>query len=470
MSNASPKNDDLDAQKKLRAAWDDVIALLGEARDAIDQPQLMPAPPSDRNLAEGYRYLMGFVHNAVERVFHQDPVRPHFRNALSIVTRSTIDNPDAIYFSTPIDGQKTYRLRGEMGDSRHWRGEAQAPTGRKAPHYMIFEASWGCLAGDSGNLQELRPGMKTQTGRIDCSSIRVEADGCFEILFAPERPAGYDGNFVSTLKVVRQPHPTKPDTPPERYAEYISGRQIFDDWAREDAVHFEMVQLGAEGTAPAAYSSDAAAAQLRAFGETVRNQIQFWNAFWTIPMGTYGPRPGSIPGVAFPRNDFNTINAASAATGGGMSTNLYAGGVGEIGPDEAIIIENRIKKKPNYLGFQLGNLWGESLEYANRCSSRNGFQSQVDADGVIRLVVAHEDPGVKNWLDTTGQPVFFMSPRWAYSKTPDPSDWPSISMKVVKLKDVLAALPVDTKRVTPEERRQEIAIRQRHVVKRYRVF
>jgi hypothetical protein len=43
-------------------------------------------------------------------------------------------------------------------------------------------------------------------------------------------------------------------------------------------------------------------------------------------------------------------------------------------------------------------------------------------------------------------------------------------MKVVKAKDVLASLPVDTKRVTPEERRQEIAIRQRHVVKRYRVF
>jgi hypothetical protein len=464
------KSGAVDAQKKLKAAWDELIERLGEARDAIDQPHLMPPPPSDRNLAEGYRYLMGFVHNAVERVFHQDPVRPHFRNALSIITRSTIDNPDAIYFSTPIDGSKTYRLRGEMGDARHWKGEAPAPTGRKAPHYMIFEASWGCLAGDSGTLQELRPGMKTQTGRIDSSSIQVDPDGSFEILFAPERPAGYTGNFVPTLKVVKQPHPTKPETPPERHAEYISGRQIFGDWAREDAVHFEMEQLGAEGTAPAVYDSEQAAAQLRLFGETVRNQIQFWNAFWTIPMGTYGPRPGSLPGIAFPRNAFNTINAASAATGGGMSTNLYAGGIGEIGPDEAIIVENRIKKKPNYIGFQLGNLWGESLEYANRVSSRNGHQTRVDSDGVIRLVIAHQDPGVHNWLDTTGQPVFFLSPRWAYSQTPDPSDWPSISMKVVKFAELMSHLPADTKRVSPEERRREIAIRQRHVTKRYRVF
>jgi hypothetical protein len=80
-------NGSKDARKDLRAAWDDMIRRLQEARDGIDQPEWMPPPPSDRNLAEGYRYLMGHVHAAVERAFHQDPVRPHFRNALSIITR-----------------------------------------------------------------------------------------------------------------------------------------------------------------------------------------------------------------------------------------------------------------------------------------------------------------------------------------------------------------------------------------------
>ena len=60
--------------------------------------------------------------------------------------------------------------------------------------------------------------------------------------------------------------------------------------------------------------------------------MHFWNAFWTILMGTYGHREGGIPGVEFSRNAFNTINAASGATGGGMGTNLYAGGVFELGP------------------------------------------------------------------------------------------------------------------------------------------
>ncbi len=463
-------NGSKDARKDLRAAWDDMIRRLQEARDGIDQPEWMPPPPSDRNLAEGYRYLMGHVHAAVERAFHQDPVRPHFRNALSIITRSTIDNADAIYFYAPIDGRASYLLRGEMGDARHWRGDAPAPTGRKAPHYLIFEASWGVLAGDSGDLSELRAGMKSQTGRIDSSAIRVEDDGSFEILFAPERPAGHTGNFVSTLKVVNRPHPVDPTIPPERYANYVSGRQLFYDWEREDAIHFEMVQLGAEGTASEPYTPEAAVGEIRRFGEIVKNQMHFWNAFWTILMGTYGEREGTIPGLGFPRNAFNAMSSASGATGGGMSTNLYAGGVAELGPDEALIVENRIKVPPQYIGFQLGNLWGESIEYANRVGSRNGHQTRVDDDGVIRLVIAHRDPGVPNWVDTTGHPEVFMSPRWAYSATPDPADWPTITAKKVPFAEVRRHLPENTPILTPEQRRREIAVRQRHVRKRFRCF
>ena len=459
-----------DPREVLRAAWERMLGELALARDAIDTPALMPPPPSARNLAEGYRYLMGFVHSAVERAFHEDPLRPHFRNALSIVTRSTVDNPDAIYFFAPIDGRRSYRLRGEIGDSRHWRGEPPAPTGRKAPHYLIFEASWGCLAGDSGELGELRPGMKTQTGRLDSSRIAVDPDGSFEILIAPERPEGYTGNFIRTLKHVSQPHPVDPAIPAGRYANYLSGRQLFNDWDREDAIHFEISTVDGEGSWQGAYSVEAAAAQIERFGALVRGQMHFWNAFWTIPMGTYGPRKGTIPGVGMPRNAFNTVNAASAATGGGMSTNLYAGGVFELGPDEALVIENRIKLPAQYTGFQLANLWGESLEYANAQSSLNGHQSHIDPDGVIRLVIAHRDPGVPNWLDTTGQPEGFMSPRWAYSEQPATEHWPEISARKVPFEEIRSHLHPATPALGPEERRRVIAARQRHVRKRYRVF
>ncbi|HEB89358.1 MAG TPA: hypothetical protein ENI85_07285 [Deltaproteobacteria bacterium] len=459
-----------EAKESLHRAWDEMLAALGEAREAIDQPEWMPPPGSDRNLAEGYRYLMGFVHAGVERAFHSDPLRPRFRNALSDITRGTIDNADAIYFYAPIDGRESYRLRGEMGDARHWRGAEPAATGRRAPHYMIFEVSQGSMAGDSGDLSELRPGMKTQTGMIDSGAIEVDEDGSFEILLAPQRPDGYEGNFVSTLKIVDRPHPVDPSIGRERYATLVSGRQIFNDWAREDPVHFEIERLGDDGTPPEPYAPDRAARDLRDFGRIVRNQVRFWNAFWTIPMGTYGIREGSIPGVAFPRNAFNRVNSASAATGGGMATNLYAGGVAELAPDEALIVENRIRVPPSYVGFQLSNLWGESIEYAHRVGSRNGHQSHVDDDGVIRFVIAHEDPGIQNWLDTSGHREVFMAPRWAYSRTPDPEDWPTISARKVEFAEIREHLPADTKTFTPDERRQEIAIRRRHVAKRFRSF
>lgn len=458
-----------DPEKDLRAAWDDLIQDLQDARNAIDQPELMPPPTTPRNLAEGYRYLMGFVHSAVERAFHEDPRRPHFRNVLSIINRATIDNADAIYFAAAIDGRNSYVISGQVEDHRVWRGEPPAPTGRKAPHYVIFEATSGVLAGDSGTLLELRPGVKTQTGRLDSSGIEVDAEGRFEILLAPERPEGHEGNFISTLKVVRHAHPDDPDLGPERYANYVSGRQLFYDWEREDAIHLAIRQLDADEPA-AAYTPERAAAELRRCGELLRGQMHFWNAFWTIPMGTYGPREGGIPGVEFPRNDFNTMNAAAGATGGGMSTNLYCGGVFELEPDEALIIENRIQRDPQYIGFQIGNLWGESMEYGERLGSLNGYQAEPDADGVIRLVIAHEDPGVPNWIDTSGHREGFLTPRWAYSEQPPTEEWPTITATKVPFAEIRTHLPAETRSVSSEERRAQLAVRREHVQKRFRAF
>jgi len=94
----------------------------------------------------------------------------------------------------------------------------------------------------------------------------------------------------------------------------------------------------------------------------------------------------------------------------------------------------------------------------------------TDADGIIRIVLSQQDPGVPNWIDTTGHREGFMSPRWAYSETPEPQDWPVVSAKKVPLSEVWQHLPDTTPSVTGEQRREEIRIRQQHVQNRYRVF
>jgi hypothetical protein len=70
------------AKAELRAAFDEMMAALARARDAIDDPALHGPPASARNLAEGYRYLMSQVYNAIERGFFEDPRFPYVRRAL----------------------------------------------------------------------------------------------------------------------------------------------------------------------------------------------------------------------------------------------------------------------------------------------------------------------------------------------------------------------------------------------------
>jgi hypothetical protein len=372
------------------------------------------------------------------------------------IAKSTIDNADAIYFSMPIDGNQSYWIRGRAADTRHWRGEPRAASGRLAPQYLIFECASG-FAGDSGSLAELRPGTRAMSGMLDVSKLRVGPDGGFEILCAPERPPGFAGNFLQS-RVERRGQTW--------VGAYVSGRQLFYDWEREDPVEFGITRIGAEREHPPVLDPAAAARSLRRVGELARAQVQFWNEFYDVLLETHGDRNGD--GKRFmPRNAFNEPNAASGATGGGMSTNIYAGGVYELAEGEALVIESFMPVEPMYIGMHLSNFWGESFDYANRITSLNGFQSERDPDGAIRWVIAHRDPGVPNWLDTTGHPEGFMAPRWAYFEKPPPEQWPRISASKVRFDEIRAHLPPATRSVSSEERIAQIRIRQQHVQRRF---
>jgi hypothetical protein len=447
----------------LRAAWDDLLANLHAARDAIDDPARHAPPSSDRNLAEGYRYLLGSVHGTIGRMLG-DPLFPAFRRAIEPIDKSTIDNADAVYLCAPIDGNHSYRLQGRAGDTRHWRGEAPAATGRKAPRYVIFETPSGYV-GDSGSIAELRPGTRANGGVLDSSKLEVDADGRFEILFAPERPAGHRGNFLATKATRRVKRPDGSAEPVDFVSRWIVLRELFHDWEREDLLDLELTRVGAAGAHPAPLDPAAAAAQLRRIGEVVRNQLFYWNEFYAVTLETYADQNGD--GKRFmPRNDLNPPNPGVVF--GGQATNLYAGGVFELAPDEALLIEVTVPVPPAYAGFHLSNLWGESLDIANHQSSLNGQQVEVDADGVQRDVVAHADLGLANWIDTTGLPVGFLSLRWTYAAKPDAV--PTTRVTRLRSSEVRAQLPANTRHVTPDERRERIRVRQAHVQRRYRHY
>ena len=53
------ENPDPNAAALLEDAWSELIAGLNDARAMLGDPEIHPPVATDRNLAEGYRYLLG---------------------------------------------------------------------------------------------------------------------------------------------------------------------------------------------------------------------------------------------------------------------------------------------------------------------------------------------------------------------------------------------------------------------------
>lgn len=96
----------------------------------------------------------------------------------------------------------------------------------------------------------------------------------------------------------------------------------------------------------------------------------------------------------------------------------YAMGSFDLADDEALIIEGR---SPQCAFWNLC-LWNQFLHTYNYDYERvtiNGGQVQYEPDGSWRIVVAHRDPGMPNWLSTAGHPRGRLWFRWFY-----PADTP----------------------------------------------
>ena len=79
----------------------------------------------------------------------------------------------------------------------------------------------------------------------------------------------------------------------------------------------------------------------------------------------------------------------------------YSMGPFQLGPGEALVIEGRFPP----CAFANVVLWNKQLaafEYRDRRVSLNRVQTKLEPDGSFRMVIAHRDPGVPNWLDTEG--------------------------------------------------------------------
>lgn len=110
-----------------------------------------------------------------------------------------------------------------------------------------------------------------------------------------------------------------------------------------------------------------------------------------------------------------------------------------------------------YWNIQIGPMWYESLDPACWLQSCNDHQAFIGDDRVFRAVIAHRDPGVRNWLDTGGFHEGVVLCRFQFPERPVPQP----RTRVIPFDSVASILPPQTPRVSPDERRREMA-RRRH--------
>jgi hypothetical protein len=83
----------------------------------------------------------------------------------------------------------------------------------------------------------------------------------------------------------------------------------------------------------------------------------------------------------------------------------------ELADDEMLLVEVT-PPECEYWMIALHNHWMETLDYVHHQSTLNCQSAELEADGSVRFAVAHEDPGLPNWLDTAGHARGTVGVRW----------------------------------------------------------
>jgi hypothetical protein len=224
-------------------------------------------------------------------------------------------------------------------------------------------------------------------------------------------------------------------------------REYYFDWRPLPPALLTIQRVDTAGTATGPLDPARVGEMLDAAATMLEHSIVYWNDWIEEQRARIGTNVLSAPG----------------ASAGGSSRIVYGFGFFDLADDEAWLIETDAPDADAF-DFQLYSLaWFETLDFPNRVTSRNHTQTAIDSDGRIRLVVAHRDPGVANWIDTEGRQEAMFTYRWIKTRST-----PTATARVVKLSELDSLLPADTARVDAEERRREIIRRQAHIAWRYR--
>ena len=115
------------------------------------------------------------------------------------------------------------------------------------------------------------------------------------------------------------------------------------------------------------------------------------------------------------------FSQATYLSNGGVADRHFAFGVWEVPPDQALVLEFT-PPDCEYWIFQLCNMWQENLDnYEDGQGYVTKFTARHEADGLVRVVIAADDPGVAaNWISPFGHVKGGMGLRLIKTQSPPP--------------------------------------------------
>lgn len=329
-----------DARQQAEDAWDRFTALLSEARDVVTGPL---GGRDERELAEGLRHLTRLTSVAVEMIVEKgDPARPAFTRWMSPWRKLMGDNPGTIYDAAVLSPDLTYRITGHRGGA----------------DYLGI-----CLYGTGEG------GSRRVVANID-TEIVYDADGAFEVVLDDLEAD------VTDLLV----------------------RQYFRTSGAQEATYEIVAEPGAGAPPPLAL--DDLAARLERAGQWVRDLVEVEATVSALSEqgAAEEMRAPAVAGVhEMGEIDWDVVNRVQPTPAMHYSGGWFA----DLGDDEAILIEGTLPDAA-YVSAQWLTRWMESGDYLHHTVALTGDQIECGPDGGFTVVIAHRDPGVPNWLETTG--------------------------------------------------------------------
>lgn len=311
---------------------------------------------TEQEAAEGMRWLLRVIAMSVEVAADANPRMPHFQRMDTLVRKVGGDNPDAEYEFVAIDGQYDYKITGNVGSVRYLG--------------LTFNAGQGNTP-------------RRQFAYLSDKTLNLDEAGNFTLILSQEAP-DIPGQWVQTPA----------DASGILVRQYIAQRE------HEELPSFHIEVLG--DVLPFRPVTDQ---------EVADAIIGTSYAFFSLTTLHHRVLPELMEKTNF------FIEATSENLGGAISgnDNLYMIGSYQLADDEALLMRVQ-PPDTRYWNIALESRWHEIADYLHRPTSLTLDEVQYSEDGSVEFVVAHQDPGHPNWLDTSGHNFGFITLRWVEAK------------------------------------------------------